>query len=65
MAQQLVFHRFIFVFSMHAKSSKCSQEAQMPSMDTVDEKCHFRPRAMVQKFWLTKSKTVETNGKAS
>jgi len=41
MAQQLVFHKFIFVFSMHAKSSKCSEEAQMPSMDTVDEKCHF------------------------
>jgi hypothetical protein len=64
MAQRLVFHRFIFVFSMHAKSSKCSQEAQMLAMDTVDENVPFRPRAIVQKFWLTKSRTVERNGKA-
>jgi hypothetical protein len=41
MAQQLVFHRFIFVFSMHDKGSECSQDAPMLSMDTVDEKCHF------------------------
>ena len=37
----------------------------MLSVDTVDENVPFRPRAIVQKFWLTKSKTVETNGKAS
>jgi hypothetical protein len=44
---RLVFHRFIFVFSMHDKSSKCSQEAQMLSMDTVDEDVPIRPRAIV------------------
>jgi hypothetical protein len=33
-------------------------------MDTVDENVPFRSRAIVQKFWLTKSRTVERNGKA-
>ena len=35
------------------------------SMDTVDENVPIRPRAIVQKFWLTKSRTVERNGKDS
>ena len=35
------------------------------SMDTVDENAPIRPRAIVQKFWLTKSRTVERNGQGS
>ena len=35
------------------------------SMDTVNENVPIRPRAIVQKFWLTKSRTVERNGKGS